>query len=192
MSYRSEETEYDILTGGAMIMTHEEYLKAANHWKVKDADNAAMDSSSLRAAAEAYIDANNTCALATGAGTFVRCTPLEYTYHDGSFWIFSEGGEKFTALEKNKNVCLAIFDRYEGFGKIKGMQIMGKAEISEPFSPEYIAEAEHRKIPVEALKSLPEIMHLIRVIPEEIDFTNSDFKKDGYSVRQKIRPENNG
>jgi len=174
-----------------MIMTHEEYLKAANHWKVRNAGNAAMDSSSLMEAAEEYIGVNNTCALATGAGTFVRCTPLEYTYHDGSFRIFTEGGEKFTALEKNKNVCLAIFDKYEGFGKIKGMQITGTAEIIEPFSREYIAEAEHRKIPVGSLKDLPETLHLIRVIPERIEFTNSDFKKDGYSVRQEIIPGDN-
>lgn len=58
---------------------------------------------------EEYILANKTCALATGAGEFVRCTPIEYTYHHGAFWMFSEGGEKFAALEKNKNVCLAIF-----------------------------------------------------------------------------------
>lgn len=83
-------------------------------------------------AVEEYIQANNTCALATAAGDFVRCTPLEYTYHDDCFWIFSEGGEKFYALEKNKNVCLVIFDKYEGFGKLKGMQVTGLASIVEP------------------------------------------------------------
>ena len=28
---------------------------------------------------EEYIRANNTCALATGAGSYVRCTPIEYS-----------------------------------------------------------------------------------------------------------------
>jgi hypothetical protein len=33
------------------------------------------------------------------------------------------------ALEKNRNVCAAVFDKYQGFGKLKGMQITGTAEI---------------------------------------------------------------
>lgn len=44
----------------------------------------------------------------------MRCTPIEYSYHDGRFWMFSEGGEKFIGLEKNENVCLAIYDKYDG------------------------------------------------------------------------------
>ena len=34
---------------------------------------------------EDYIQRGNTCALATGAGDYVRCTPIEYSYHDGCF-----------------------------------------------------------------------------------------------------------
>ena len=145
-----------------------------------------MDAASLMAAAEAYIGANNTCALATGTGDFVRCTPIEYAYRDGAFWMFSEGGEKFIGLEKNPNVCLAIYDRYEGFETLKGMQVMGQAQMIEPFSEAYISAAQFKKIPVEALKKLPEPMHLIRVAPMRIDFLNSDFKKNGFSSRQTL------
>lgn len=100
-------------------MTHEDYERAANHWKIKDASDEKMDRDTLLKEIEQYIKSNNTCALATGSGEFVRVTPIEYTYHDGAFWMFSEGGEKFKALEKNKNVCIAIYDKYEGFGKRK-------------------------------------------------------------------------
>lgn len=93
-------------------MTHEEFQAAVNYWKEKDAKSVKMERSKLAEAVEAYIRSKYTGALATGAGDFVRCTPLEYSYHDGFFWIFSEGGEKFIALEKNSNVCLAIFDGY--------------------------------------------------------------------------------
>lgn len=48
--------------------------------------------------------------------------------------------------------CLAIFDKYEGFGKLKGMQVTGEAELVAPFSDEYNAAAEFRKIPLDALK----------------------------------------
>lgn len=104
-------------------LSHEEYERAANYWKEKDAQSKKLDQDALKKTVEEYIQANNTCALATAAGDFVRCTPLEYTYHDDCFWIFSEGGEKFYATGKeSRNVCLVIFDKYEGFGKLKGMQ----------------------------------------------------------------------
>ena len=44
------------------------------------------------------------------------------------------------------------FDKYEGFGKLKGMQVTGEAELVAPFSDEYNAAAEFRKIPLDALK----------------------------------------
>lgn len=135
---------------------------------------------------EQYIKSNNTCALATGSGEFVRVTPIEYTYHDGAFWMFSEGGEKFKALEKNKNVCLAIYDKYEGFGKLKGMQVTGTAEVVDYFSEEYIAAAVYKKIPIEALRKLPEPMNLIKVAPSKIEFLNSEFKKYGCASRQRV------
>ena len=100
--------------------------------------------------------------------------------------MFSEGGEKFAALEKNKNVCLDIFDKYEGFGKLKGMQVTGEAELVAPFSDEYNAAAEFRKIPLDALKKMPHTMILIKVQPKKIEFLNSDFKKDGADSRQML------
>lgn len=165
-------------------MTHEEYKAAANHWIEKDAVSKKMPANQLWSAIENYIQANNTCALATGSGSFIRCTPIEYAWHDSAFWMFSEGGQKFVGLEKNKLVCLAIYDRYDGFGKLKGLQVSGKAEIVEPFSIEYIHAAEWKKIPVDALKKLPFIMNLIKITPTEIEFLNSDFKEEGYDSRQ--------
>ena len=163
-------------------MTHEEYAKAANFWKEKE--TVQMPEEELKEAIEKYVKANNTCALATSEGDFVRCTPLEYVYHKKAFWIFSEGGEKFYALEKNKNVCLVIFDKYEGFGKLKGMQVTGTAAIMEPFSDEYTELAGVRKIPLEALKKMPHPMNLIKITPKKIEFLNSDFKKEGADSRQ--------
>ncbi len=165
-------------------MTHEEYTAAANHWTEKDAVSKKMPTDQLWAAIEEYIQRNNTCALATGYGSFIRCTPIEYSWHDNAFWMFSEGGQKFVGLKENENVCLAIYDRYDGFGKLKGMQISGTAEIIEPFSIEYIQAAEWKKIPVDALRKLPFTMNLVKVQPKEIDFLNSDFKQAGYDSRQ--------
>ena len=138
-------------------MTHEQFEKAADYWKNKGIT--AMPKEELKKAVEEYIAANNTCALATGTGDYVRCTPIEYSYHNDKFWMFSEGGEKFIGLEKNENVCLAIFDKYNEHAKIK-------------------------KIPIEALKKMESPLNLICVTPVKMDVLFSDFKKEGYSSRQ--------
>lgn len=168
-------------------MTHEEYQRAAEYWVKKDVGNKKLPDTLLRAAVEAYITLNNTCALATGLDEFVRCTPIEYSFHKGAFWMFSEGGQKFIGLEMNKNVCIAIYEKYDGFGKLKGMQVSGIAEMIKPFSQEYVQAAEYKKIPIEALKKLSSPMYLIKVVPVTIDFLNSDFKEQGYASRQQLK-----
>ena len=167
-------------------MNHEEYELAANYWNVKDANSVRMDPNELIPVMEEYIWSNNTCALATGSGSFVRCTPIEYNYIDGSFWLFSEGGLKFFALEHNQNVCLSIYDKFDGFQKLKGMQISGMAVIIEPFKEEYRKIAEYKKLSLEALMKLPHPLYLIRIKPTRIDFLNSEFIPKGYSSRQFI------
>ncbi len=163
-----------------------DYNEAASYWEKKDAQARHMDRQSLVEAAEKFISAHNTCALAAAAGDFVRCTPIEYSYKDGKFWMFSEGGLKFRALEANKNVCLAIFDNYGGFGELGGMQVTGAAELTEPWSAEYTELLAFKNIPEKALRGLPNTMHLIKVTPRRIDFLNSDFKKLGFDSRQSI------
>ena len=165
-------------------MTHEDFEKAAGHWVKADAQSVKMPKEELWAEIEKYAMENNTCAIATGYGTQIRNTPLEYGWHDKCVWIFSEGGEKFIGLEKNPNVCIAIFNGYTGFGNVKGMQIQGTADIIEPFSPEYIAAIEAKKFSVTAFRKMPEPLNLIKVTPTRINFLNSDFKKMGYGSRQ--------
>ena len=117
----------------------------------------------------------------------MRCTPLEYSFHDGRFWIFAEGGEKFIGPERNENVSLAMFDKNPGFGELRSVQVMGKAEIVAPMSAEYVAHAEHKKVPVAALRKLFDHgrpMHLIRIAPVRMDVLFSGFKKQGYDARQ--------
>lgn len=163
-----------------------DYRKAQNYWKEKDASAVKMDAAPLRESIEAYLGANDTCALATGANGFIRNTPIEYSYHDGCFWLFSEGGEKFIGLESNPNVCIAVFDKYSGPANLKGLQVMGKAEMVEPFSEAYNAHAACKKIPLAALEKLNPPMNLICVHPVSADFLNSDFKKGGFAARQHL------
>ena len=166
--------------------TRETLGAAAHYWEEQDAHSVRLDEARLREAVEGYIKANNTCALATGAGEYVRCTPIEYSWHDGCFWMFSEGGRKFIGLAENPQVCLAIYDRYEGFGKLSGVQVMGRAELVEPFSAAYLAHAEHQKLSLDFLRGLKSPMHLICVRPTRIDCLFSRFKELGCSPRQTL------
>ncbi len=163
-----------------------DYDEAATYWIQKDRDSIRMDEELLKNRIEQFITAHNTCALATACDGFVRCTPIEYNYIGGFFYLFSEGGLKFKALKENKQVALAIYEPYGGFGKLKGLQVTGSAEIVEPFSGEYLKLLEHKKIPLEAMKKLPQPMHLIKIIPSGYDYLDSDLKKEGVSIRQHI------
>ena len=169
-------------------MTHEQFENAAHYWDKKE--QAAMPQEALKKAVYAYIAQNNTCALATGTGDYVRCTPIEYSFHDDKFWMFSEGGKKFIGLEKNPHVCLAIYDKYDGFGTLRSVQVMGTAELVEPFSETYNAHVAYKKIPLAALKKLDPPMNLICVTPTEIQALFSDFKKEGFSSRQTLSFDN--
>ncbi|MGN0194702.1 MAG: pyridoxamine 5'-phosphate oxidase family protein [Pseudoramibacter sp.] len=165
-------------------MTDEQYEAAASFWEKKDAASKQMDQTELFEAIDRFLASHKVLALAVGGGDFIRCTPLEYTWHDGALWIFTEGGVKFRALKENKRVSAAVFEQNPEFGSLKSAQIQGTAEIAELFSEAYKAEAAFRKIPIETLKKLQEPMWLIKIVPDAITFLNSDFKKTGYGSRQ--------
>lgn len=168
-------------------MNKEEYKEASNFWKNKEVKT--MPKDELKMKVEEYLSNNSVCALATGFGDYVRCTPLEYSFFDGKFYIFTEGGEKFVGLENNKNVSLAVFDKKPGFKDLKSVQVTGTAKIVENMSDEYLKAAEYKKIPVAALEKLLENnhpMHLICITPIKMDILFSSFKEEGYDARETL------
>lgn len=167
-------------------MWEPDFDEQANYWTEKDGDSKKMDPQELKKWIECFISERKTCALATASSDFVRCTPIEYNYLDGAFYLFSEGGLKFKGLKDNKNVSIAVFDGYSGFGKLKGLQVQGTAEFIEPFSSEYIKLLEHKKISADAMKKLPKPMNLIKVVPASYDLLDSELKKEGVNVRQHL------
>ena len=167
-------------------MTKQEYQEAVSFWTDKEKNSRKMEVTMLKKEIEKYILSENTCALATGCGDYVRCTPIEYTYHENAFWLFSEGGMKFRALQDNNRVSLAIYDKYAGFGALRGLQVNGTLELIEPFSEEYLSAAEFKKIPITTLQKMKSPMHLLKIIPEQMDYLNAAFRDMGYDSRQHI------
>lgn len=163
-----------------------DYSKAVSYWEEKDKSSLQMQSEALRSEIEKFIALHNTCALATGFGEFVRCTPIEYSYYKSKFWLFSEGGLKFRGLKENKNICLSIYNPYTGFGNLGGMQVTGKVTLVEPWSEEYLCLLSYRKISVENLKKSPHPLYLICITPTRIDFLWSEFAAMGYNIRQHL------
>ncbi len=167
-------------------MNKQDYEKAAAFWKSRESASKCMSENDLKTKMDQFLSTHNTCALATGFGTFVRCTPLEYTWMDQKLYILSEGGEKFRGLADNNNVSLSVYESYKGFGKIESLQISGKADLIDFGTDEYKKLLTFKKIPETAISSLSHPMYLIRISPETIDFLFSEFKKEGYDPRQRI------
>lgn len=163
-----------------------DYEAAAAYWEARDAQAVKMEPDTLLAEMEAFLAAHNTCALATGCGAFVRCTPVEYSYLDGKIWVLTEGGLKFLALKHNPGVCLAVFDPFSGFETLNGMQIYGTVEIAEPWSEEYLRLLAWRKLPAEDLKKLPQPLYLLRITPLRMDYLCAEFQKRGFAPRQHL------
>lgn len=161
-------------------------IEASEYWNNHDERSIKMERAEIKQEIEKYITSHNTCGLATGFGNFVRCTPVEYSYKDKAFWIFSEGGLKFKALCENDNVCLAIFDAYKGFDTLAGMQVIGKAEVVEMWSDEYLNMLIFKNIPPQALKNMKSNLFLIKILPTRINYLCSSFKKRGFDTRQFI------
>lgn len=167
-------------------MDHEAYEACINYWKKKDAGSVKLPQETLRHFVSKFLAEHAVCALATGSGNFIRCTPVEYGYHHDALWIFSEGGLKFRGLEKNPTVCLAIYEASESLGNLNSIQIDGTAHLVEPFSEAYLEAAAFKHIPVDVLKKLPEPMNLIKVTPRHADVLCSAFKKQGGAPRQSL------
>lgn len=165
-------------------MNKEGFKKAAQYWVEREEAMVKMPKEALLENIEEYIKANDTCALATSCSEFTRCTPIEYIYVDGIFYIFTEGGLKFQALAENNKVGIAVFDKFTGFASLKGLQVIGEAFVVDAESAEYQEAAKHKGLKLENLKRMNHFLHLIRVEVKKFEYINSDLKKLGYSVRQ--------
>jgi menaquinone-dependent protoporphyrinogen IX oxidase/uncharacterized protein YhbP (UPF0306 family) len=151
---------------------------------IKDNLIVPLDDERLKVAIEEFLTKHNTCTLSTGYANRIRSTPIEYTYRDGSFYILSEGGEKFANILLNEKVSVAVYDHYTGMNCLAGMQITGKASIVEQEDDEYRKILKLKGLDVKAVISMPVKMNMVKIITEKVEFLNSKFKIDGAEVKQ--------
>ena len=158
-----------------------------NFWKEQQKTAKHMDREQALAHILGFIERHNTCALATGTGDFVRCTPIEYTFMDGEFYLYSEGGDKFVGLEKNLNVSLAIFEYYGDKNDSHGLQVMGRATLYPPRCELFKKVLAFKGIPYDVMKAAKVDVALIRITPMVYEMYDTDFVKAGFDVRQIVR-----
>ena len=158
------------------------YEAAAEFWIEKDKDAVKMPPDELRKELDAFLKDEKVCTLAVADGDFIRCTPLTYAYREGRFYIFSEGGRKFRALAKNKNVALEIHAEYRGLGTAKSVQVTGEAEVIGADDEDFIARANAAGMNGASLKKMGLI--LIVVTARKLEYLNSELRKCGYCPRQ--------
>ena len=159
---------------------------AARRWIDQEAGEARMPEGELIAEIEAFLGRHKICALATAGNGIVRNTTVEYVHAEGAFWIVSEGGLKFRALQANSNVCLAIHDNDVSFGSGKFVEVTGTAEVVEPFGADYAHACKLRGLPMERLRAMPFVMNIIKVTPTRYDYVSGRLKERGFSARQHI------
>lgn len=119
-----------------------------------------------------YIGKRVNCSLATGYGTYIRNTPMRYSYKNGLFFLVTEGGHKFKGLLQNKNVSITIFDSDQVGADTVGITVEGTAVVTE-FSAKDRKMSEARKF-------------LITVKPTSIEYLNSELPERGYYQLQRL------
>ena len=154
-------------------MSEKQYEAAAAFWKRKDAEAVKMPKEELRGWLEDFLKAHSTLALATASSRGVRCTPLEYRWMQERLVILSEGGEKFLHLAENRDVSAAIFDPYQGFGKLASVQVQGTAEVTAITKDNAEEYQMWLGYPASVFSRLDHPMHLVRIRPERFGCTLS-------------------
>ena len=143
-----------------------------------------LEDNKLKTAIDEFLSSHNTCTLATCHLDSVRSTPIEYNYYNGFLYLLTEGGEKFAKLLLNKNVSVSVYEDFNGMNNLKGMQITGHALLIDDNNEEFNSVLEFKGLNVEFIKSMPIKMNMVKIVPDKIEFLNSQFKNDGYDAKQ--------
>ncbi len=136
---------------------------------------------------QAFASAHRVMALATANEDYVRCTPVDYSYVDGKFYIVTEGGMKFRSILRNNHVSLAVFEgERQPDGLLDVLQVEGTVEVLPGDSPIAHREAAAR-IQRGGMDS-GEIFVLC-VTPQRYRISSAAFAAAGFDADQTLEAE---
>ena len=85
-----------------------------------------------------YLGKKQAWSLATsGKAGAPRISVVDYANDGLTIYIFSEGGKKFKNLKESKNVAIGIGSSSKTFKSVRGVNILGTAEIFTEDTPEF-------------------------------------------------------
>jgi general stress protein 26 len=123
------------------------------------------------------------CVLATCGEKEPRASAVEF-FPDGlTLYILTEGGRKIDNLKKNPRVSVAVYTQFLGWDNIKGLQIAGTAGLGASRSAifrEGVRAYRRRRGRKDAL--VPNVLKVIKIIPDEIEYLDTTLKAKGYGV----------
>ena len=134
-----------------------------------------------------FLKTQATCVIATCSDSIPRASTVEFFPAGLTLYVITEGGKKVENIKKNPRVSIAVSAPFTGWKGLKGLQISGTAEIGRKGSAlfeEGIKAYKKRK----GLKKLlmPDFMNIVKIIPVEIDYIDSELEKKGYEIRQTL------
>lgn len=144
--------------------------------------NEKLPSSQLRNKIYGFLKEHIHGALSTCKDNIPKSSPVHYFLGENfDLYILSAGGDKFSNIESNPNVCLLVNTEYVNYRKIKGVQIYGTA-VTSINKPEIYEEAMDFSPDFNLMGRERDRLKIIKISPSEIIFINS--LESGEKIRQ--------
>jgi predicted pyridoxine 5'-phosphate oxidase superfamily flavin-nucleotide-binding protein len=134
---------------------------------------------------EEFLKEESMCVIATCAHDIPRASSVEFFPLGTTLYILTEGGKKVENIGHNPMVSVAVHAPFTGWGRVRGLQMTGEAEIGRKGSRIFDEGSEaFRKRRGVKTATLPDFMNVIRVRPDKIEYIDSTLEDKGFSMRQ--------
>ena len=127
-----------------------------------------------------FLECHNMCVLCTKDDNgYPRGSPMEYWAIMPNIYMVAAKGRKLDNIRRDNKVCIAVYaPPEEDFERMQGVQIFGRARIIKYGDPAYAKEFEHRGYFGIDIRKNPRYTHLIKVVPDFIEYIESKLAKD--------------
>ena len=159
-------------------------LEIREEFDIFNSSEKLIDKSKLKEIIDGFILDHKTLNLASCSADVPRSTILEYIYHEGSFYIITEGGIKFSNLLINERASISIHDEFTSMAKVKGLVVYTKSELLDLKSQEYKMAMALRGLDENKLSRLDIDLYVLKLSPLDYIYTDFSLRVDGYSPYQ--------
>ncbi|MFH0860270.1 MAG: pyridoxamine 5'-phosphate oxidase family protein [Candidatus Altiarchaeota archaeon] len=125
-----------------------------------------------------YVESHNVCTIALSDGNSPNAHTVYYVSQGLNLYFESDpGSQKIHILKSNPKISVTINEDYRDWRKIKGIQLFGKAYLSDEKHAPSLQKLFLKKFPnLNEMGGIPEHHIFVEVVPEKIYFL--DFEKN--------------